>query len=539
MLDGVGASSPPPSQPERTSSQHLDEGDAVGVVSLAAQQKQRECSPSRPGPAALLPSCRAHGPTSSTQDAAAVAANQAATSRQGRKAFGAYTWAQSILVILAVALRCAAVVDPVSSQYASWILAGAIGQSCDTTYTACGRACNTAAVPGTAGWPLIDATAMSAFPASSEVGASCGTVTYYAAADPELTGSMCFDGSGYGTGSFVPGGRHLCPTTSCPTISSLLPPSPPLTPSPPLPASPQRPSPSPPPKPSAHPLAAVAGAVAAAAARRWPPLLTRPSSGDNRHTSAPARRCATLVLAALLAHTLHSLPRATAAQQLDSSMLLAASNLSAMNVTTSVTDMPAPSGSRRRLAQVSMLPGWTVTTLAGQISGSGDGTGTNAQFSCPEAIAVDTAGNLFVTDRCNHIIRRVTPSGVVTTFAGLAGNPGSADGSGTAARFNVPYQIAADNAGNLYVADSSNHRIRRVTPLGVVTTLAGSGGPGFTDGTGTNAQFTYPSGVAVDSSGTIFVVDTSNNAIHWTAWRAISEPSRVAARRAASAGFSW
>ena len=125
-----------------------------------------------------------------------------------------------------------------------------------------------------------------------------------------------------------------------------------------------------------------------------------------------------------------------------------------------------------------VTPGGVVTTLAGLAgsSGSADGTGSAARFYHPYGVAVDSAGNVYVADTCNHTIRKVTPGGVVTTLAGLAGSSGSADGTGSAARFYIPYGVAVDSAGNVYVADTDNHTIRKVTPGGVVTTLAGLAG---------------------------------------------------------------
>ncbi len=149
-----------------------------------------------------------------------------------------------------------------------------------------------------------------------------------------------------------------------------------------------------------------------------------------------------------------------------------------------------------------------VSTLAGSGStGSTDGTGTVATFSSPRGLAVDSARNIFVTDGADHVIRKITPTGVVSTFAGLAGSSGTADGSGAAARFNSPRGLAIDAAGNLYVADTDNRLIRKVTPAGVVTTLAGTGLSGSADGPALSANFTMPRGVAVDAAGVVYVAD--------------------------------
>src|ERR1035438_8571457 len=158
----------------------------------------------------------------------------------------------------------------------------------------------------------------------------------------------------------------------------------------------------------------------------------------------------------------------------------------------------------------------TISTLAGSPGqGSADGTGVAARFANPWGVAADTAGNLYVADTDNHTIRKVTAVGAVSTFAGLAGLSGSADGTGSGARFNQPQGVAVDTNGIVYVADTGNYTIRKITPAGIVTTLAGSAGiSGSTDATGGTARFYEPEGIAVNSAGTlIYVADTWNHTI--------------------------
>ena len=161
-----------------------------------------------------------------------------------------------------------------------------------------------------------------------------------------------------------------------------------------------------------------------------------------------------------------------------------------------------------------VTPNGLVTTLAGSGNPvSADGTGTNASFFAPDALAIDTSGNLFVADRGTWYIRKIVIStGVVTTIAGNGVNS-YVDGLGTSASFSNIWGMTIDRNGNLIVADTGNHRIRKVTPAGVVSTFAGSGNATFTDGTGTSASFFYPHAVAVDASDNVFVADTYNHRI--------------------------
>ncbi|MCD0487346.1 putative Ig domain-containing protein [Pedobacter sp. MC2016-14] len=157
------------------------------------------------------------------------------------------------------------------------------------------------------------------------------------------------------------------------------------------------------------------------------------------------------------------------------------------------------------------LGGQTTSTFAGNAAGGfTNGTGVGASFYNPLNAAVDPSGNVYVADAGNHSIRKITPAGVVTTFAG-AGYGGYMDGAGTSARFQHPSALALDASGNLFVADQHNNRIRKITPAGVVSTFAGSGTAGSANGTGTGASFYYPMGLAFDASGNLIVSDGWNN----------------------------
>jgi len=161
------------------------------------------------------------------------------------------------------------------------------------------------------------------------------------------------------------------------------------------------------------------------------------------------------------------------------------------------------------------ISGGTVSTLAGTagIQGEKDGLGANAQFYDPQNLAVDSAGNIYVADGKGNVIRKVTPGGNVTTFAG-SGTAGSIDGQGIAAEFDDPTGIAVDASGNVYVADFGNDTIRMISPAGAVTTLAGlAQSSGSTDGAGQGARFDGPAGVAVDGFGNVYVADSNNDTI--------------------------
>ena len=156
-------------------------------------------------------------------------------------------------------------------------------------------------------------------------------------------------------------------------------------------------------------------------------------------------------------------------------------------------------------------PTGLVTTFAGDgTPGSADGTGTAAQFSMPQGLTVDKDGNIYVAESTR--IRKITPGGVVTTVAG-SDNSGYADGTGAAAMFMSLLSIAADADGNLFVTDYLDNRIRKITPAGVVTTFAGTGVNGTEDGPIATAKFGQPVGIAIDESGNIFIAQWENGAL--------------------------
>lgn len=156
--------------------------------------------------------------------------------------------------------------------------------------------------------------------------------------------------------------------------------------------------------------------------------------------------------------------------------------------------------------------GVTSVLAGGGVAGYKDGTGTAAQFNCPHDIVLDAQDNLYVTDQLTHTVRKITSSGVVTTFAGN-GTAGYQEGNGLAARLNAPRGLGIDNQGNLYVADRGNLRIRKITLTGDVTTYAGNGTSAYVDGPTSTARFKSPEKVVVDAQGNVLVSEWVDHCI--------------------------
>lgn len=156
---------------------------------------------------------------------------------------------------------------------------------------------------------------------------------------------------------------------------------------------------------------------------------------------------------------------------------------------------------------------YTVSSLAGRgTAGAVDGAAPAAAFSFPGGVAVDAQGTVYVADQGNHCVRKISAMGMVSTLAGT-GSRGYTDGPGSTAQFNSPAGVAVDGQGTVYVADALNHCIRAIAPTGVVRTVAGATGRGLQDGPGASARFQFPYGVAVDAQGTVYVADAGNHRI--------------------------
>jgi sugar lactone lactonase YvrE/murein DD-endopeptidase MepM/ murein hydrolase activator NlpD len=179
----------------------------------------------------------------------------------------------------------------------------------------------------------------------------------------------------------------------------------------------------------------------------------------------------------------------------------------------------ADAGDNNRIRKISREG--VVTTFAGGKEGFADGAAT-AEFNTPSGLAVDALGNVYVADTGNNAIRKITPQGIVSTIAGN-GKAGYRDGAASVAEFNGPIGVAVDHTGNVYVADTYNDRIRRITPAGQVSTLAGGNSPGYLDGPAGMALFDTPCALAVGVNGEVYVADTRNNAI-----RTVSSNGQVA-----------
>jgi uncharacterized protein (TIGR03437 family) len=160
-----------------------------------------------------------------------------------------------------------------------------------------------------------------------------------------------------------------------------------------------------------------------------------------------------------------------------------------------------------------------ITTVAGNgaegYSGDG-GPATSAQLFYPSGVALDASGNLYIADQNNNRIRKVSATGIITTVAGNGAEGYSGDGgSATSAQLNVPFGVAVDASGNIYIADSNNNRIRKVSATGIITTVAGNGAQGYSGdgGSATSAQLNFPYGVAVDASGNLYIADKFNERV--------------------------
>ena len=190
-------------------------------------------------------------------------------------------------------------------------------------------------------------------------------------------------------------------------------------------------------------------------------------------------------------------------------------------------------GSTAALEQISIIIPVAGTGIAG--FGGDGGPASQAQLNQPEGVAVDASGNLYIADTDNNRIRKISSNGIITTVAGngIAGFRGDG-GPASQAQLNHPEGVAVDASGNLYIADTGNNRIRKISPDGIITTVAGNGAADFggDDGPASQAQLNHPEGVAVDASGNLFIADTDNDRI-----REVS-PNGIITTVAGDAGFS-
>ncbi|HEX8183460.1 MAG TPA: gluconolaconase, partial [Blastocatellia bacterium] len=170
----------------------------------------------------------------------------------------------------------------------------------------------------------------------------------------------------------------------------------------------------------------------------------------------------------------------------------------------------ADAGESNRIRRIT--PKGDVVLMAGSGEGFKDGAPAEAQFNTPSGIAIDKDNNIIIADTSNNRVRKLTADGRVTTVAG-SGEAGFKDGPASEAQFDSPLGVAVDKRGNIYVADSYNDRVRKISDDGSVTTIAGAGLPGSGDGPAAEALFDTPGGVAVDEQGNIFVADTGNRSI--------------------------
>lgn len=195
---------------------------------------------------------------------------------------------------------------------------------------------------------------------------------------------------------------------------------------------------------------------------------------------------------------------AIAALVLSMSVSVSCTNKNPTDVTLNPTPTPSASASPAPTSNA------VVTTFAGSTAGGQNGAGTTAKFNEPVGIAVDASGSLYVADRVNQVIRKIATDGTVSNYVGAMGEAGDQDSGVGGAKFVYPRGVAVDAEGSLYITEEGNNRIRKVTPQGVVSTFAGNSSAGSTDGIGTTARFYEPAGMAFDASGSLYIADSVN-----------------------------